>query len=87
MHADTHLPSQRARLNESPSQKEGKWFSSATPIFGGFSLNESPSEKEGKSAVGVGAEYTIDQASMKAIPNRKGDNASAISARRISTPQ
>ena len=25
-HADTRLPSQRAPLNESPSEKEGKWL-------------------------------------------------------------
>ena len=35
-------------LNESPSEKEGKWPNSITGMYYVNSLNESPSEKEGK---------------------------------------
>ena len=37
-------------LNESPSEKEGKYTQTLTDKDGKTSLNESPSEKEGKSA-------------------------------------
>ena len=40
-------------LNESPSEKEGKWGSSAVSSGLALSLNESPSEKEGKYNPGV----------------------------------
>ena len=36
------------RLNESPSEKEGKLALTASPHISRMSLNESPSEKEGK---------------------------------------
>ena len=36
-------------LNESPSEKEGKWRTRRTADSANRSLNESPSEKEGKS--------------------------------------
>ena len=39
------------RLNESPSEKEGKSASVALEKVGSSCLNESPSEKEGKSAL------------------------------------
>ena len=35
-------------LNESPSEKEGKWALVFIDILGVIGLNESPSEKEGK---------------------------------------
>ena len=36
-------------LNESPSEKEGKWLTLGTNPNAVEALNESPSEKEGKS--------------------------------------
>mgnify|MGYP000955277300 CR=1 FL=1 len=42
---------QRRTLNESPSEKEGKFESDPKPTQSAFSLNESPSEKEGKWAI------------------------------------
>ena len=36
-------------LNESPSEKEGKWLRQKAISPSPLSLNESPSEKEGKS--------------------------------------
>ena len=36
-------------LNESPSEKEGKFQQSLRQLLESFTLNESPSEKEGKS--------------------------------------
>ena len=36
------------RLNESPSEKEGKWQTLEEHLDTVKSLNESPSEKEGK---------------------------------------
>ena len=44
-YARTHA---HMRLNESPSQKEGKYGRIDTCIFKVGSLNESPSQKEGK---------------------------------------
>ena len=35
-------------LNESPSEKEGKWWLGSVGSVRLFRLNESPSEKEGK---------------------------------------
>ena len=37
------------RLNESPSQKEGKSLTLRSASYASWSLNESPSQKEGKS--------------------------------------
>ena len=39
------------------------------------SLNESPSEKEGKSAAGALSSGSARNASMKALPKRKGNTA------------
>ena len=39
----------RHRLNESPSEKEGKYWSHLLHPISQVCLNESPSEKEGKS--------------------------------------
>ena len=36
-------------LNESPSEKEGKYYPNPGRLPDGLALNESPSEKEGKS--------------------------------------
>ena len=61
-----------ARLNESPSEKEGK---SVVPLARSMtvsSLNESPSEKEGKSP-SPEARPQIYPASMKVPPKRKGN--------------
>ena len=40
-------------LNESPSEKEGKYKTHSQIARNRISLNESPSEKEGKSGAGV----------------------------------
>ena len=40
----------RHRLNESPSEKEGKYWSHLLHPISQVCLNESPSEKEGKSS-------------------------------------
>ncbi len=85
------------RLNESPSEKEGKFQLQTKPCRRPQSLNESPSEKEGKSILrGRGRsrcsglnespsekegkfssipyqDDVLDQASMKALPKRKGN--------------
>ena len=60
-----------AGLNESPSEKEGKYdHIYYTRVVS--SLNESPSEKEGKcTAASSASRATI--ASMKAPPKRKGN--------------
>ena len=61
-------------LNESPSEKEGKFrrrVSAATPPP--RCLNESPSEKEGKSHSQVARDGVDINASMKALPKRKGN--------------
>ena len=41
-------PSRPPTLNESPSEKEGKFFEPIENLLKGAALNESPSEKEGK---------------------------------------
>ena len=67
------LHSSLGRLNESPSEKEGK---SGQPRPHGVavkSLNESPSEKEGKWSVSPGGTFT-GYASMKVPPKRKGNS-------------
>ena len=38
----------KTALNESPSEKEGKWYRRFLLTSRRWSLNESPSEKEGK---------------------------------------
>ena len=47
------LCNRRAPLNESPSEKEGKWRHVDVDEVADNSLNESPSEKEGKCEVSV----------------------------------
>ena len=50
-HPETHSRTDHLSLNESPSEKEGKYPASITRTGWAFSLNESPSEKEGKSGL------------------------------------
>ena len=63
------------RLNESPSKKEGKctlyaWNVAASELC----LNESPSKKEGK-LPDITTHAQPVNASMKALPKRKGNSA------------
>ena len=58
-------------LNESPSEKEGKSWTS-TERASRASLNESPSEKEGKWLSWL-CRTGVSGASMKALPKRKGN--------------
>ena len=69
--AHRRAPGPGHRLNESPSQKEGKSVKPMhTLIVGG--LNESPSQKEGK-LWHASARRPRPRASMKALPKRKGN--------------
>ena len=61
-----------ASLNESPSQKEGKFRDFAVLVPAGGRLNESPTEKEGKSVRSILMAPSL-LASMKALPKRKGN--------------
>ena len=61
-----------AGLNESPSEKEGKWRVCARMCLSSTCLNESPSEKEGKCAF-LAQESGWAAASMKVPPKRKGN--------------
>ena len=68
------------RLNESPSEKEGKSY-----LLPGFQtpkscLNESPSEKEGKFAP-MPTHDELVTASMKVPPKRKGNRVRRFSVR------
>ena len=67
------------RLNESPSEKEGKSRAPAVLLLQNPSLNESPSEKEGKSSAKSRRVDKLRTASMKVPPKRKG-NVSTISS-------
>ena len=61
-------------LNESPSEKEGKFIGGiVAAIFGGTALNESPSEKEGKLSTGAVSTKSSGCPSMKVPPKRKGN--------------
>ena len=65
-------------LNESPSEKEGKSaFVTALASSEPFRLNESPSAKEGK-FVTRPSKICAKEASMKALPKRKGNAAAAL---------
>ena len=61
-------------VNERPCEKVGKLF---VLVFHTrpTGLNESPSEKEGKSAAGALSSGSARNASMKALPKRKGNTA------------
>ena len=60
------------RLNESPSEKEGKYWSHLLHPISQVCLNESPSEKEGKFE-GFSEAAGFRLASMKVPPKRKGN--------------
>ena len=62
-------------LNESPSEKEGKYVFDRVDKFAHAGLNESPSEKEGKSHSKVACDGIDINASMKALLKRKGNSA------------
>ena len=64
-------------LNESPSEKEGKFLTVSNGGSARRRLNESPSEKEGKFMTRRGA-GGARQASMKVPPKRKGNSATAF---------
>ena len=59
-------------LNESPSEKEGKWAFSQSIHPAEQGLNESPSEKEGKYGT-LDNQLRLLVASMKVPPKRKGN--------------
>ena len=61
------------RLNESPSQKEGKFQFRRIRSLPPRGLNESPSQKEGKWIAGTRPPKEEEEASMKALPRRKGN--------------
>ena len=61
-------------LNESPSEKEGKFGVDVTPLADVTSLNESPSEKEGKFEFLVLLYVLRVSPSMKVPPKRKGNS-------------
>ena len=69
-------------LNESPSEKEGKSRPPLLTIPRPPGLNESPSEKEGKSEALSRVADELRDASMKALPKRKG-NAGPLVGRRF----
>ena len=73
------------RLNESPSEKEGKSRASISSRALDR-LNESPSEKEGKSAL-QGRKKKARIASMKVPPKRKGNYAALSGVDGNTTPQ
>ena len=68
---DGHTP---VGLNESPSQKEGKFHAQTLRGRLRKRLNESPSQKEGKWNQLSGAVFPLESASMKALPRRKGNS-------------
>ena len=61
------------RLNESPSEKEGKSTIAPTSNCQNLCLNESPSEKEGKLSSLTSSSVFWNRASMKVPPKRKGN--------------
>ncbi len=69
-------------LNESPSGKEGKYHHSPSPTTPAPCLNESPSGKEGK-LENIFCVACIMWASMKALPERKGNRPLQSSPFRI----
>ena len=60
-------------LNESPSQKEGKFKAEVLDAHTYRGLNESPSQKEGKFLDGFFLNRFVVSASMKVPPKRKGN--------------
>ena len=72
-------------LNESPSEKEGKFPLNHPPLTAS-TLNESPSEKEGKLAVIALFALALVFPSMKVPPKRKGNRCSTTKCGWIRTP-
>ena len=66
-------------LNESPSEKEGKYPTPKPLDLLQATLNESPSEKEGKCEYEELREFYHATPSMKVPPKRKGNNDSDLS--------
>ena len=60
-------------LNESPSEKEGKYELLVPLSIASGTLNESPSEKEGKSNP-LTRRHAMNRPSMKVPPKRKGNS-------------
>ena len=60
-------------LNESPSEKEGKFNPSPRRRPRKLALNESPSEKEGKLVMRTAVSVPPKEPSMKVPPKRKGN--------------
>ncbi len=71
------LPATDACLNESPSEKEGKFHTRVLLTRRISGLNESPSEKEGKSRF-KNLHDAVPVASMKVPPKRKGNTAASF---------
>ena len=65
-------------LNESPSEKEGKYSFETMADFEAFALNESPSEKEGKLLFWKTKKLFCLNPSMKVPPKRKGNPAASM---------
>ena len=63
-------------LNESPSEKEGKFTWTDYTLKRLIPLNESPSEKEGKLYKGRTYAISKKEPSMKVPPKRKGNSES-----------
>ena len=73
-------------LNESPSEKEGK-FQLAHGLIGRSNpLNESPSEKEGKFSAQIPLGVAVGP-SMKVPPKRKGNNTAPAAPKSEENPQ
>ena len=74
-----------ASLNESPSEKEGKFIDFLSGASLHKALNESPSEKEGKCQTRTDQKSCCADPSMKVPPKRKG-NGAAINDGRLVGP-
>ena len=74
-------------LNESPSKKDGKLLRSSGPLCAcaRSRLNKRLSEKEGKLTDVASKPQTVD-ASMKALPKRKGNSLRRLFSQSISSP-
>ena len=60
------------RLNESPSQKEGKFEFAAPRPVRRFASMKAPPKRKGNFVV-IGLSHLMHSASMKALPRRKGN--------------
>ena len=73
-------------LNESPSEKEGKYFLISHHHQSLRPLNESPSEKEGKSKAQIEEGVPKAVPSMKVPPKRKGNFGSTTPSGAVAAP-